>query len=63
MTNSVYEDSFNITNALQTGKLSSVKYSTDIVKKTYTILGFDYFSNFSKEKYLNSFPQFRKENF
>lgn len=58
-----YEDSFNITNALQTGKLSSVKYSTDIVKKTYTILGFDYFSNFSKEKYLNSFPQFRKENF
>ena len=58
-----YEDSFNITNAIQTGKLSSIKYSPNIVEKKYSVLGFDYFNNFSKEKYLNSFPQFRKEDF
>ena len=58
-----YMDSFDITNALKKGNITGVRFAPDIVNKSYSPLSFDYFDNFTKERYLNSYPQYKRGNY
>ncbi len=52
------DELFNIQHAYDSGKLAGIRYSPDIVNKTYQPVGYNYFESFSPENYLNSRPQF-----
>lgn len=57
----MYNDSYDIRNKVN--NLRGKNISIDLVDKNYIIEDFDYFDNFTKERYLNSFPQYAKNDF
>lgn len=59
----IFEDSFNISKALKSGKIYGTRYSPDIISKSYEPKVFSYFDNFVAENSLNGFPQFRNDEY
>ena len=58
-----FETSFDIQRSLANGKITGIRYAPDIITKNYTPFTYNYFENFNKENYLNSYPQFRSSTF
>ena len=56
-----YGDSYDIRNKVK--NLRGKNITIDIVDKNYLIENFDYFDNFTKERYLNNFPQYAKNDY
>jgi hypothetical protein len=56
-------DQFNIADAFAKRKINSVRYAPDIINKSYEPVGYNYFDSFSRDNYLNNFPQFNKFNY
>lgn len=58
-----FEDSYNISESLMLGDITGEVKNANLTQKTYNSIDYNYFTEFDKEKHLNSFPQFKTQSY
>tara|TARA_B100002019_G_scaffold216822_1_gene189506 strand:- start:731 stop:1972 length:1242 start_codon:yes stop_codon:yes gene_type:complete len=56
-----FEDSFDLGASLLSGDITGEILNANLTKKTYNRLTFNYFEEFSKDKHLNDYPQYKPD--